>query len=124
MDIIFASGRRSLESLRLTYVTTERIAHPAPDAVVQQAADGVIRILGSRRKLASKNGNSSPTMPGYVRGFLETVALGNGRVPADFQRDVIGYLEDYGWLNQFVLQDRALCLQQPGDEFYECPQCR
>jgi DEAD/DEAH box helicase domain-containing protein len=124
MDIIFASGRRSLESLRLAYVTTERIARPALDAIVQQAADGVIRILGSRRKLASKNGNSSPAIPGYVRVYLEAVALRNGRVPADFQRDVIDYLEDQGWLNQFVLQDRALCLQQPGDEFYECPQCR
>jgi ATP-dependent helicase YprA (DUF1998 family) len=124
MDIIFASGRRSLESLRLAYVTTERIAHPAPDAIVQQAADGVIRILGSRRKLASKNGNSSATMPRYVRDYLEAVAVSNGRVPADLHRDVIDYLEDHGWLDQFVLQDNALCLEQPGNEIYECRQCR
>jgi DEAD/DEAH box helicase domain-containing protein len=124
MDIVFASGRRSLESLRLAYVTTDRIAHAAADVLVQQAADAVIRILGSRRKLASKNGNSSATVPGYVRTYLETVAQGNGRVPADFQRDVIDHLEDHGYLNQFVVQDRLLCLQQPENDFWECPQCR
>jgi len=37
MDILFASGRRSLESLRLAYVTTDRIAHPAPNPLVQEA---------------------------------------------------------------------------------------
>ncbi|HUB33404.1 MAG TPA: DEAD/DEAH box helicase [Bryobacteraceae bacterium] len=124
MDIVFASGRRSLESLRLAYVTTDRIAHAAADVVLQQAADSVIRILGSRRKLASKNGNSSPTMPGYVRGYLEAVALRNGRVPGDFQQDVIDYLDGNGYLNQFVVQDRILCLQQPENDFWQCPQCR
>lgn len=124
MDIVFASGRRSLESLRLAYVTTDRIPHPAADAVQQEAADAVTRILGSRRKLASKNGNSSPTMPGYVRGYLEEVAVRNGRVPADFQREVIDYLEGNGYVNQFVVQDRRLFLQPPGNEFWECPQCR
>ena len=124
MDIIFASGRRSLESLRLAFVTTDRIAHPAPEEIVQQAADGVIRILGSRRKLASKSGTSSATMPRYVREYLNAVALGNARTPGDFLREVIDFLEEHGWLNQFVLQDGLLCLQQPGDQVYECPQCR
>lgn len=124
MDIVFASGRRSLESLRLAYVTTDRIGHPAADALLQEAADAVIRILGSRRKLASKNGNSSATMPGYVRAYLEAVAERNGRVPADFQSDVIDYLEGHGYLNQFVVHDQLLCLQQPENNFWECPQCR
>lgn len=124
MDIIFASGRRSLESLRLAYVTTDRIAHPAPHVLLQEAADSTIRVLGSRRKLASKNGNSSAIMPGYIRSYLEAVALKNGRGPTDFQRDVINYLEDRGYLNQFVLQDRLLCLQQSEGNFWECPQCR
>src|SRR2546422_558957 len=29
-----------------------------------------------------------------------------------------------GYLNQFVVQDRILCLQQPENDFWECPQCR
>ena len=35
MDVVFASGRRSLESLRLAYATTDRIAAPAPTPLVQ-----------------------------------------------------------------------------------------
>lgn len=124
MDIVFASGRRSLESLRLAYVTTDRITHPAPSPLVQETADGAIRILGSRRKLASKNANSSRTMPAYLRDFLEAVANRHGLSPADLQRDVVDLLGNNGYINQFVLQDRALCLQPPTDVFYECPQCR
>ncbi len=62
-EIVFASGRRSLESLRLAFVTSDRIRNPAPSVPIQEAADGVIRILGSRRRLLSKNANSRTTPP-------------------------------------------------------------
>lgn len=124
MDIVFASGRRSLESLRLAYVTTDRITHPAPSPLVQEGIDGAIRILGSRRKLASKNANSSPSIPAYLRDYLEAVANQNSLVPADFQRDVVNHLRNHSYTNQFVLQDQRLCLQPPVGIFYECPQCR
>ncbi len=123
MDIVFASGRRSLESLRIAYATTDRIRRPAPSVDIQEAADGVIRILGSRRKLSSKGGNSSPTIPGYVRDYLVTVANQRGHDPQDFQRQVVRYLEQAGCMDQFVIQDHALCLQRPGTDFYECAQC-
>lgn len=124
MDIVFASGRRSLESLRLACVTADRIEYPPPSAVVQETADGVIRILGSRRKLASKDANSLAAAPGYVRNYVEAVAGQHGLVPDDLLQNVVDYLERAGCLNQFVLQDRALCLQPPAEIFYECPQCR
>ncbi len=124
MDIIFASGRRSLESLRLAYVTADRIEYPQPNSVIQETADGVIRILGSRRKLSSKDANSLAAAPGYVRNYVEAVANLQGLVRDDLLRDVVNYLEQAGCLNQFVLQDRALCLQPPGDVFFECRQCR
>jgi DEAD/DEAH box helicase domain-containing protein len=124
MDIVFASGRRSLESLRLACVTADRIEYPPPSAVVQETADGVIRILGSRRKLASKDANSLAAAPGYVRNYVEAVAGQHGLVTDDLLRDVVDYLVRAGCLNQFVLQDRALCLQPPAEVFYECPQCR
>ncbi len=124
MDVVFASGRRGLESLRLAYATTDRIAHPALDPLVQESADGVIRILGSRRKLASKNADSSTTIPGYLRDYLGAVATMQGRPTGPFQQDVINHLNNCGYLNQFVLQDRRLCLQPAGNAFYECPQCR
>ena len=51
MDVVFASGQRSLESLYIAFATTDRINFPAPSTDVQEAADGVIRLLGSRKKL-------------------------------------------------------------------------
>ncbi len=123
MDVVFASGRRSLESLRLACATTDRISDPAP-TLLQEAADGVIRILGSRRKLLSKNGDSSSRIPGYLRDYLEAVANRHQVPPAAFRDDVIRHLSSYGYINQFVVDDRALCLQPPGGTLYECPQCR
>ncbi|MCK6592500.1 MAG: hypothetical protein L6Q76_33515, partial [Polyangiaceae bacterium] len=53
MDVVFASGRRSIESLRLAYATTDRIGAPAPSPLIQEAADGAIRLLGARRRLST-----------------------------------------------------------------------
>lgn len=124
IDVVFASGRRSLESLRLAYATTDRIAHPASNALVQEAINGVIRILGSRRKLVSKNADSLPNIPGYIRDYLEAVANGHSLPPAALQHDVISHLSSHGYLNQFILEDRRLCLQTAGSTFRDCPQCR
>ncbi|MCC6383348.1 MAG: hypothetical protein IT304_12650 [Dehalococcoidia bacterium] len=44
MDIVFASGKRSLESLLIAYPTTDRISYVAPDPLIQEAADGIIRL--------------------------------------------------------------------------------
>src|SRR5262249_8970461 len=52
MDIVFASGQRSLESLFIAFATTDRLRFPAPHADVQEAADGVIRLLGTRKKIS------------------------------------------------------------------------
>lgn len=124
VDIVFASGRRSLESLRIAHATTDRIAHPAPSSLMQEGIDGVIRILGSRRKLLSKNGNSSASIPGYLRDYLTAIANGSGLVPLDFQREVVNHLQNHGYMTQFVLDDRTLCLQPPAEDFYQCQQCR
>src|SRR5690606_34262646 len=53
MDILFASGRRSIESLLLALPTTDRIARPAASNLIQEGADGVIRLLGSRKRLST-----------------------------------------------------------------------
>src|SRR5262249_8182065 len=53
MDIIFASGRRSLESLLLALPTTDRITSPAPSQLVQEAADGAIFLFGSHKRLST-----------------------------------------------------------------------
>jgi hypothetical protein len=123
MDTVF-SGQRSLESLYIAFATTDRLSFPAPDQNVQEAADGVIRLLGSRKKLSSHDASPPQTCPAYVRNYLRQVAILRGLNTAAFEADVISYLTNSGVLNQFVLQSQTLCLARPGADFYECPQCR
>ena len=134
MDIIFASGQRSLESLCIALPTTDRLRFPAPDANVQEAADGVIRLLGSRKKLSSHDWASPPhdwasppaNIPAYVRNYLLEIANLRGLNAAALETDVMTYLTHAECLDQFILQAPALCLLRQGTraQFYECPQCR
>ncbi|OHE16464.1 MAG: hypothetical protein A2X96_01425 [Syntrophobacterales bacterium GWC2_56_13] len=124
LDVVFASGRRSLESLCIAYVTTDRITHPPPSQLVQEAADGSIRLLGSRRKLSTHDATSQQNVPAYVRNYLHAVAQQNGLNANTFEADVLDYLNAAGCLNQYVLQVQALCLARDSNAYRECPQCR
>jgi ATP-dependent helicase YprA (DUF1998 family) len=124
MDVVFASGRRSLESLRLAYATTDRIAMPAPNALIQEAADGVIRLLGARRRLSTHGAASQPNPPAYVAQYLAAVAQLRSFTPATFATDVLNYLRGAGVLTQHVLVAQTLCLARPGAVYFECGQCR
>lgn len=126
MDIMFASGRRSIESLLLALPTTDRITNPAASNLIQEGADGVIRLLGSRRRLSTHQWFSQNTLPGYADRYLRAIAQRNGLVPDDYVRDVINYLSSSGCLNtsHYYLEVNSLCLLGPGNSFYECTQCR
>jgi DEAD/DEAH box helicase domain-containing protein len=128
MDIIFASGQRSLESLCIAYATTDRLRFPAPNADVQEAADGIIRLLGSRKKLSSHDPNPPSNTPAYVRDYVRAVAAQRGLNGTALEADAIQYLIGSGCLlpapNQFILQAQALCLLGAGAQFYDCPRCR
>ena len=124
MDVVFASGRRSLESLRLAFATTDRIGAPAANPLVQEAADGVIRLLGARRRLSTHGAASQPNAPGYVAQYLAAVAQRHGFTPATFAADVLTYLNGAGALTQHVLVVQNLCLVRAGATYYECGQCR
>jgi len=124
MDVVFASGRRSLESLRLACATTDRLASPAPSALIQEAADGVIRLLGARRRLSTHGAASQPNPPAYVAQYLAAVAQTQGFTPATFAADVLSYLNGAGVLTQHVLVAQNLCLARPGAVYFECGQCR
>ena len=127
MDIVFASGQRSLESLCIALPTTDRLRFPAQNAVVQETADGVIRLLGSRKKLTSHDWASPPqNIPAYVRNYLQAVATLQGLSAAGLEADVINHLTSSGCLTQFILQAQSLCLLKPapGTQFFDCPQCR
>ncbi len=124
MDVVFASGRRSLESLRIANATTDRIGAPAPNPLVQEAADGVIRLLGARRRLSTHGAASQPNPPGYVAQFLSAVAQQHGLTPPAFAADILHYLNGAGVLTQHVLVVQNLCLMRPGPSYFECGQCR
>lgn len=124
MDVVFASGRRSLESLRLAFATTDRLSFPAQGPLIQEAADGAIRLLGARRRLSTHGAASQPNPPGYVAQYLAAVAQHHSLIPATFTTDVISYLSTAGVLAQNVLTAQNLCLARPGANYYECPQCR
>jgi DEAD/DEAH box helicase domain-containing protein len=124
IDVVFASGRRSLESLRLAFATTDRLAAPAPSPLVQQASDGVIRLLGARRRLSTHGASSQPNPPGYVAQYLNGVAQMQGLAPVAFTTDVLNYLNQAGVINQHVLMVPSLCLARPGATYLECVQCR
>jgi len=122
--VVFSSGRRSLESLRLAYATTDRITAPAPNPLVQQAADGAIRLLGARRRLSTHGASSQANPPGYVAQYLAAVATLNGLAPAAFTTDVVTYLNSAGVLAQHVLIAQNLCLVRPSLHYFECGRCR
>lgn len=124
MDVVFASGRRSLESLLLGYATTDRIAFPAASILVQEAADSVIRLLGARRRMSSHGASSQTNPPAYIAQYLAAVAQRHGLVPAALVADVINYLNATGVLNQHVLMIQNLCLNRAGNSYFECAVCR
>lgn len=126
MDILFASGRRSIESLLLALPTTDRIARPAASNLIQEGADGVIRLLGSRKRLSTHPCSSQNSVPGYVAGYLTAVAQQNGIAPAAYIEDVVSHLSASGCLNtaHYYLEVNSLYLQAAGSSFQECRQCR
>lgn len=126
MDILFASGRRSIESLLLALPTTDRITSPAASNLIQEGADGAIRLLGSRKRLSTHPSSSQNSVPSYVAGYLTAVARQNGLAPFSYIDDVIDYLLASGGLNtaHYYLEVTSLCLQPAGTFFNECTQCR
>ena len=126
MDIIFASGRRGIESLLLALPTVDRLATPAPMQSVQEGADGAIFLFGTRKRLSTHSPFALNAPPGYVVAYLEAIARQAGLNPNTYTTDVIGYLNAAGVLNtaHFYLNVPALCLAGPSASYSECTQCR
>ncbi|MCI0350406.1 MAG: hypothetical protein L0Z53_13355, partial [Acidobacteriales bacterium] len=127
-DVIFASGRRSLEALGIGLVTTDRLRFPATQALVQEAADGVIQLLGSRRyRLSTHGAYAQANLPAFVAQFLMRVARHNSESPPDFEREVYDLLHRTQVCNPAqlgVLFAEHLCLVRAGESYHTCPQCR
>jgi Lhr-like helicase len=127
-DAIFASGRRSLEALGIGLTTIDRLRIPATRSLVQEAADSVIQLLGSRRnRLSTHDANSQTNPPTYVTQYLEQVARHNNEQQPDFEREVYALLYQARVCDPAqtgVLNADHLCLVRPSDTYYSCPQCR
>lgn len=124
MDVIFASGRRSLESLLLGFVTTDRVRFVPPSQLVAEATDGVIRILGARRRMTTHGAAGQLQPAGYVLRYVRAVADHNGVDPLAFTDDVFAYLDRAGALDQNILVPDNLCLVRVSDSYYQCGDCR
>jgi ATP-dependent helicase YprA (DUF1998 family) len=126
MDIIFASGRRSIESLLLAVPTVDRLAALAPTQVVQEGADGAIFLFGTRKRLSTHSCSSLNSPPGYVAAYLAAIAQQAGLDPNSYTNDVIDFLTAAGVRNtaHYYLNVPALCLAGPSPSYFECTQCR
>ena len=124
IGVVFASGRRGLESLLLAYATTDRIVFPQADPLVQQAADGVVRILGQRRRIETHNSTAQTTPPGDVASYLGEIANAQGRSAESFTDEVMDYLSSAGCVVGNVIRLGGLCLMWRGEDYYECSDCR
>ena len=125
INIIFASGRRGLESLLIAYGTSDRIRFPLQDRLVQEAADGVIRLLGQRRRIDTHNTYAQNTPPAFVSAYLNAISQYHGRNTSNFSNEVIDHLSRTGCVVSSVIRMQGLCLMGPAEEyFYECPDCR
>ena len=126
MDIIFASGRRSIESLLLALPTVDRLATAGTNPAVQEGADGVIFLLGTRKRLSTHDWFPTTSLPGYVAAYLANVAQHARLNPNSYTNDVINLLASAGVLNtaHFFLNVPALCLAKPSAHYFECMQCR
>jgi hypothetical protein len=126
MDIIFASGRRSVESLLLALPTADRISNPPPSQLVQEGADGAIFLFGSRKRLSTHSCSSLNVPPSYVAGYLTAIAQQHGVNPGQYITDVFDYLTASGCVNtsHYYLNVSALCLLGSPPICFECEQCR
>jgi DEAD/DEAH box helicase domain-containing protein len=127
-DIVFASGRRSLEALRIALATTDRVSYPASRPLIQETADGIIQIFGSRRsRLSTHDADPLQNLPRYVVAYIHAVAAHNTENARALEAEVINYLQNSGALSLArvgVLIVERLALMRPGEQYYACPRCR
>lgn len=125
VDVIFASGRRSIESLAIGYATVDFLKFNPPDDLIQQTADAAIRILGSRKRISTnEKAVGTADLPGFLRRYLDAVSDKHGLKPDQFRDEVVRYLEKTGVLNQGIIVFSKLCLMLPSSEAYQCAKCR
>ena len=126
VNVLFASGRRGLESLQVAHPAVGAGATGAADSVLREASDSALRLLGERRRVQDPpyTATGSSTMPGFLRSYIEAVAQAHGRSAATLESDVRSRIEHGGLVASFLIHPMHLRIQRPGTSTYECMQCR
>ncbi|MER9365035.1 DEAD/DEAH box helicase [Mesorhizobium sp. M0518] len=126
LNVIFASGRRGLEALQIAHAAVGSGAPGDGDAVVVQAADSTLRLLGERRRIDGEpyTALGAPTAPGFVRDYLDEVARVNGRSAAALVTAVETRLSHAGLVTSWLIQPNRLRIARVGGGSWECGACR
>lgn len=126
VNVLFASGRRGLEALQIAHAAVPGGAPGQADPLVCQAADSALRLLGERRRIQDPpySAVGTPTMPGFLRGYLDAVAQAHGRSPGVFQSEVTARIEAGSLVTGFLIDPMRLRIRPAGDHSYECTRCR
>ena len=125
VNVVFASGRRGLESLQIGHAAVSEEIAGAADDVVRQAADSALRLLGERRRIQETHtALDSTTIPGFLRQYLDAVADHQGRDRTSLQADVVRRIEAGNLVENFLIHPGRLRIRPRGDSAYECTRCR
>lgn len=126
LNVIFASGRRGLEALQIGYASVGPGAPHDTDPLVVQAADGALRLLGERRRIEGEpyTAVGQQTAPGYIRDYLDAVAIAAGRTGAALVADVENRLRHSGLVTDWLIQPNRLMISRAGSASWECTACR
>jgi Lhr-like helicase len=126
VNVVFASGRRGLESLQIAHASVLGGAPGQGDVLVCQAADSALRLLGERRRVQDPpyTAVGAVAAPGFLRDYLAEVARVNGRNPAAFETEVTARIQAAGLVTSFLIDPMALRVQPAGASSYECTRCR
>jgi hypothetical protein len=126
VNVVFASGRRGLESLQIAHAAVHGGAPGQGDPLVCQVADSSLRLLGERRRVQDPpyTAVSATATPGFLRVYLAEVARVHARNPATFEADVIARIGDGGLVRSFLIHPMLLRVQPAGASSFECTRCR
>ena len=125
VDVLFASGRRGLESLQIGHAAVSDELAGECDDIVRQAADSSLRLLGERRRIQETHAaQDSSTIPGFLRQYLEAVANQNDLDRTEFQAAVISRIKAGECVQNFLIHPGRLHIRPAGNQSYECSRCR
>jgi len=124
---MFVHLRRSFESLRLGWVTFDpEVEKDKDDPIWRQAADGVIRMLGERRRYqGSQFLWPYDRPPRYVREYLAAVAQKHGLPNDKVMDEVLALLHRAHVLtDEFVLETTNLYICTNYSMIWQCQTCQ